>query len=254
MLSEAIKAFADLVAAGHKCELVEVPGDPRRVWISQGGSYTAERLMPAIREHRVASLPDILEAAAVWVGDSTEGAGVMWHNEEQVVLVLDDEDRRDRVTLPLTVSGQFLTLERLHNSPALDQRAFVRLLKHDLYRVVDPALLLTVRRLEVSSGGSRSSEINPGRERGTQEFREELAGAADIPEYVDAVASVYSTLGLRVERTLCLSLDYELPAMRFQLEPLPDELTIAKQNAQLELHEALERGVPDGMPVLYGSP
>ena len=253
MLSEAIKAFADLVAAGHKCELVEVPGDPRRVWLSQGGSCAAEPLPPPVRAHQVEGLPDILEAAAVWVGDSTEGAGVMWHHERAVVLVVNDFDRRDQVTLPLTFSDQFETLRTLRGK-TLDQRAFVRLLKHDLHGVVDPGLLLTVRRLEVSSGGSRSTEINPGRERGMQEFREELTGAAEVPEYVDATLSVYNTLGLRIDRTLRLSLDYELPAMRFQLEPLPDELEIAIQNAQLELADALEKLVPEGMPVLYGSP
>jgi hypothetical protein len=40
----------------------------------------------------------------------------------------------------------------------------------------------------------------------------------------------------------------------FALRPLPDEVDIALENAQAQLHTLLEDGVPEGVGVFHGTP
>jgi hypothetical protein len=251
MLKEALDKLQDTAVKAAGVEIKEIPGDERTVLVCSEGKPQERPVPPPLRYHSVLGLNDIVDAAGKWGADK----GVLWHNERDIILVVNDEDRREYVSMDLRMTEHFRTLAKLETTgKSIDQRAMVNLLRHDLLGVLPETLLPIVRKLKVATGAGTESELQPGRERGTDEFKRELAGAADLPEVVNAVCSVYSAPGLQAKRTIRLSLAFDVTAMTFTLLPLPDEMNAAVQNAQLELHAQLVEALPADYPVFYGTP
>ena len=245
MLKELFQAVNEQAVKARQSELLLETVTEKTLLIN--GTVTKIPKPPGIRVHGVLTLDDIVAAANQW-GKS----GVLWHNPEAVTLVCDDSDRREMVKLVLEQSEQFTTLQNL--GKPLSQAEFSRLLRYRLNDCVTDSLIATISKLNFVSGGSQASEIAAGRERGTREFMVDLAGENKPPEIVDVALSVYSTAGLRVRRTIRCGLDYTLPPanVEFRFMPLPDEITIAIQNAQAELHQVLVKAVK--IPVYSGTP
>lgn len=225
--------------------------DDRRGYLVQGGTAQELSLLPSPRTHTVGTLDDLAQAAAKW-----GKKGAIWHSPAGIVLVVDDDDRRDRVTLELQYHPHFETLRKLEEQASLDQRSLVRLLKHDLAGVVPDSLLPKIRGLDVSTAGKQGSDLQHGRERGTREFQAELIGAKDIPETFAARVRVYDLPGLEYE-TISLSLDITLPPalVSFIITPLPNQLHEAEHNAQRRIGAMLADLVEDdGPPIFFGTP
>lgn len=248
MLEEALKLIQTTAVEASGIELKAIPGDSRRMVVERPNATSLEFVdVPApLRKHSIQSLPDFIAAVQHW-GQK----GIVFHSHKSVVLVVDDADRRDVVTMKLNESTTFSFLRKVGERP-MDHRTMIDVLRNQLYGHVSEALLVSVRKIEVANSGRTASEINPGRERGTKEFLHELAGADNLPEYVDVNTPVYSDVGLRQSRMVRCSFEVRLPQMEFSLKPLPDELDIAVQEAQLQLHEALEAELD--LPIFHGEP
>ena len=235
-------------AAGpRKVEL----SDPRKVSYVIGETLHTVDIPPPPRGHVTDTLYSFLESAKHY-GDKS---GVVWHNERDVYLVIDDKDRRDTIHLPLRKSEQFSTLEKLDEARVgLSQRDFVRLLRHDLAGAVSDELRPAISKLEFVGTSGVKSDISPGREHGSREFANDVKG--EIPETFLATVSVYANTGLRQPRGIKLSLDYKLPPgeVSFTVKPLPDEIAIAIQDAQSELHDLLVKELGKGIKVFAGTP
>lgn len=222
-------------------------GDARALHYFVHGERVAVEIPPPVRNHQVCTLEALLLAVEQY-GEH----GALWHDQELITLITDDGDRRDRVTLRLTLSDHWKIVAAL--GAPLTQRDFVRLLRHDLFGHVPSTLLPAVAKIEVATSSGQRNEINPGRERGSREFAVELATSGEIPEHFTAMVNVYANEGLRQLRPIICSLDYSLPPAQvaFVVKPLPDQLELALQDAQRELHEYLTEKVE--IPVFCGTP
>ncbi len=214
------------------------------------GKIARIEVPPAARKHTVFTLDDLIASVKHHNTDLVKGS--IWHDRTKVVFLIDDEDRREMVTLPLVFSDHWDILCKL--PAAMTQRDFVRLLRHELAGCVPDTLLPAIAKIEVATSSGQRNEINPGRERGSREFAVDLANSGEIPESFLLAVSVYSTPGLRQCRCIKMSLDYTLPPSQvtFQVTPRPDEIEIAMQDAQAELHKLLCDAVE--CPVFNGNP
>jgi len=247
MIREAIELIQDTAKDAAGVSVTAIPGDPRSVIVQLGSAYEYRPIPPAVRNHTILGIDDFIEAVKRW------GAkGVVFHSPAKIVLVVDDADRRDVATMNLVESETF-TFMRTVGRSNMDHRTMVNVLKNQLRDHVIDSLLPAVRKLDVSASNKQTAEISHGRERGTREFAADLVGASQIPEVLNVTASVYSNAGLRQSYTIKCSLDVAIPQLEFSLKPLPDELDIAVENAQSEIHQILE-GALDGIAVLYGQP
>ncbi len=249
MLKEFLELLQNTAVKAHGVNLRPVPGDNRRLFVDRPGSEAVEfvDMPPALRSHAILGIDDFIEAVKRW-GQS----GVVFHSPSKIVLVVDDADRRDVVSMALVESETFQFM-RTVGKAAMSHRDMVNVLKHNLRDHVIDSLLPSVRKLDVDSSTKQSAEIARGRERGTREFVADLVGANNIPETVNVTTSVYSNAGLRQSCTIKCSFDVAIPGLEFTLKPLPDELNIAVENAQTEIHQILAAAL-DGIPVLFGSP
>jgi hypothetical protein len=248
MLREAIDSMVHLIRSADKVVVGHL--DVRRVIISQGGQHEIQDMEAPVRCHHVATVGDLVGAACHWCGMMEDPPspqnGVLWHDKDRAQLILDDGDRWDRVVLPLVFSDFFEGLQSLGN---MDQHQFIRFLKA-MENHLDDNLLPRVRKLVVTNDQSR--EVTPMRERGTQEFKTELADGEGLPEYVMIACPVYQTFPC--VQQIRFSLDIDVRNLTFTLAALPDEFKNAVDGAQLHLAQLLRSGSPEGMPVFYGNP
>ena len=232
-------------------------GDARQLtFVNGSGTIVNVPAPPSIRNHRVLSVDDMVSAAENWGkgGPDADDDGVIFHNAERVVLVVNDWDRHDNVTLELAKSDIWLTVEKFRVPVSMDQRKLVRLLKVDLFGCHDARLLEAAKKIEAVSSDKVSSDVTTGRERGIREFVDEIANAQDVPETVVLTVPVYVTPGITDTVTVELSVDYTLrPEIRFTLQALPDSLNAAIHNIQGILGSRLEKNKAK-LPVFYGSP
>lgn len=250
MIKEALAWLADTALNAKAARTLDLK-DPRIVYVDQGGSLNPIKIPPAIRSHRVESVSDLVAAASRWSGDNT-----IWIGADAVRLVIDDADRRDVVTLPLSKSPQFKTMEQLATTPQLDQQALIRRLRIDLPGVERRNELLgTVRKLKFRQSTSGEEDIQHGKESLGRAIEAQVTGSGDIPETIVVRGPVYCNPGER-EKSYAVGLDLEImPAdQKFRLRPLPDELDRAVRDALQGIREHLNEELPDGTAIFFGTP
>lgn len=250
-------------------QVLDLREDGRRAWVRIGATLQAITLEPPCRRHQVHRLADLIEyakrEAVARAAVPTLGRPVAWHGEAGVVLVLDDQDRRDTVTFPLTFSRQFLTLKRLEAEPkAMRQDAFIRLLRLDLG--VDKILVNLFRKLDWQNGSRTNSEIRHGADRLGREIQAEVQGIGELPEEIAVQVPVYDQPDERAEYRIDLAVEIDAANQLLQLVPLPGALLNAvachqasiRQRLLTELQPEPDEELQDEhtpcVPVYYGEP
>jgi len=247
MFAELLGKLEQLISKAESPKVIPT-GDHRKSVVSVNGSIQSFDVPAGIREHEITRIEDFIAAANRWGKDK----GVIFHNHERIELVVDDEDRRDRVYMDLEKSQTFQFLSTLNGS-SMDHKAFVSCLKTILLGKVHDGLLPLVRKLEAATGTRTMSEMQHGRERGTKEFQAELIGTSELPEIIAVLTPVYANAGLQKAQSIKCTLDVEIPSLAVRLCPLPDEITTAIQMAQANINDILSAEV-DGIQVFHGSP
>lgn len=251
MLKEALAFLGERFSKSEAARLLAIPGDGRKAYVDQGGTVTPYDVAPPLRAHRVDSVEDMVGAAQRW-----NGKPVLWISGESVVLVPDDNDRRDRVTLPLVKSAQFARIVALGKSPELEQPDLLRLLRIDLPGVVGRSdLIATVRKIKWRTSAGGEASIAHGNESLGRQIEAEVTGAGNIPESLLVSCNVYQNSGER-DHTFTVALDLEiLPhEQKFRLKPLPDEIERVTEEALADIRERLMSGLGESVEVFYGTP
>lgn len=262
MILEALRWLeSNVTAAGMPLKIHE--REDRVIYLYRDGKQVTVPIDPPRRSHQVETIDDFVVAVRRWAERDENGNGaVVFHNHRGVMLICNDGDRRDVVTLPLQlteVADVFVQLDKATDK-AFDQRTFLKLLRRDLRRVIPESLITAISTVEIVSSGQGRTEINPGRERGTREFAADLA-SEKIPDLVECRVPLYRVPGMDDPYPITCSLDYTLPPrpVEFSFRPLADEMETVFRAAQQQLHgllcEALQgEGTVVEVDVLYGKP
>ena len=252
MLKDAFEFLATQFYKSKEARILSTSADGRISYIDQDGKVTTITNPPKPRESKV-DLVDDLCAAAKSYGAIEKSS--LWLSPAAVVLITDDGDRRDRVTLPLRESTQWKAIKRLAADPKLDQAEFIRLLRQDLPGIGGRAeLLASVRNIKFRSSAEGSSNIQHGNESMGRVIENAVTGANTIPEQVNCILPLYENQGERGEEFSVL-LDLEIVAadQEFRLRPLPDSVEGA-QNAALEgIRNSITEQLK-GVRIFYGTP
>lgn len=255
MLQEALEYLfsqAQEHADKSNARIVLLPGDGRKVTIEHNGNLVDRDVPPPLRKHGVQSVADLIAAAKKW-----NVAPVLWINENAAVLVIDDEDRRETVSLALSKSHIFSKIESLDksNGGTFDQAALIRLLRREFRDAVGAATMLTaVRKIKFRQSAEGYANVQHGNESLGQSVENEVTGAGDIPESLDIAVNVFRNPGEEsVEFTITLDLEVEAKAQKFILRPMPDLVEMAVANAVTDIRSRIEEALP-GVAVFFGTP
>lgn len=280
LTDEAIQSVAELAQAAQKAELFTVPSEHPAIWYTTKTDGTVQRhyRTPQPRNHRATRLVDVRRFVADHLVDFAgavddargESRVTVWCWKGSVVAILDDEHHRlDQIKLQAPDSAAFQTLTRLSKSDEwLDQKAFLHLCKVELYGCVPSSFIDLMRQLKFTANQSGEGEVRAGRKSlGVSVQREALAGGREMPEEIEVLVPVYQDLidgddahdqsgeawDVFTTRVTCvLSIDYG--ANKLRLEPIPDELTRAKREADEWVFNKMKGMASDKVRVYCGSP
>lgn len=229
---------------------VDIPSDGRQAHFRINGELKAFDVPPPLRDHHVDSVADLCFAAKRWNTDP-----VLWIADRRVVLVIDDADRRETVTLQLVHSAVFLKLLELRNIPKLEQAALIRLLRAEFRNAADVSnLLASVRKIKFRSHSEGYSDIQHGNESLGQSVENEVSGAGEIDQIVTVSTNLYNNPGETDQRyTIGLDLEVNAKDRNFTLRPMPDEIELATAMALAGIRERIAQVIP-GVPVFFGVP
>jgi len=255
MIQQAIQYIADQATAKaneKRATLFAVPGDGRKVVIEHNGTLVDRDVPPPLRSHAVSSVDDLITAANKW-----NTAPVIWINDQTIVLVIDDADRRETVSLTLIYSAVFQAVAKLETNSWLDQPTLIRLLRRELRGANGAAALLaSVRKISFKQHASGHANIQHGSESMGQSVENEVTGAGDLAESLTIPVNVFANPGEDAkDKAVVIGLDIDVDAkqQKFRLQPLPDEINLAKTTALAGIRTTIAKALPK-VTVLFGKP
>lgn len=252
MLADFLKLIQDTAVKATDATILKPTEDARGGWIIQNGEATPIPIPPPLRHHAICSITSLVEFA-----ENFATKGSVWHDERQIIVLLDNEDRRDFARLPLTKSATFAKLESIvKQKNPLTQRDMVRLFRHDLRQAGCEHVLSAVKRLDFKRTNDGRSEVGHGKESLGRSVEMAVNSAEAIPEFFQATVPVYSTPGAEWQKAVYCTLEIDVANERFIVLPDEDAIVKAVQDAQADLHGELVEALTDtlSIPVYYGQP
>lgn len=212
-----------------------LPNGDRTGFLVQNGTASAIAIPPAARDHHVLTLEDIARAAEAWE------AHRCFHGEDSVTLVIDDDDRRDTVTMPLHKSKPFLELVALTKPRELTQRDFIRLLRTTFRGCYSETDLAAIRSINFDSQAQGESYIAPGTEKIGKSIAAKVVmkDGGSVPEELRLVVPVYTNTGLTKALPTVLVLDVDVHKQTFTVQSPPGEWENLINAMIEEVHEKL---------------
>jgi len=254
---ELLQKTAQEAQAYRVVQEVTDAGDGRSATVQIGDRLETLAIPPGVRSHRVCDLANLMAYARNLIAVAEDAPRpswrpVIWHGMNQVVLVLDDEDRRDVVELPLMFSTQFETLRELEAEPrAFDQRSFIRLLRTKLR--LDPSMVAPFRRLDWHRSDEGSGDVQHGKDRLGKQIEAKVQAIDALPEDPVFHVPVYNEMGEREAYAVQCALEIDTLNQKLGLIPLPGELDVAIDRAQESIHTRLCEEFADEIPIYYGN-
>lgn len=257
MLKEALEYLAGLGRAN--AAPVKIDENSRQARYAINGRIETLDRVPNDRDHEPADLAALIALATRFVDqppDDGPVTPVVWYDHQAVTLVLDDAGHRvETATLSLEESDVFKVIRSLREQKRwLEQKPFIRLLRIDLARTLDPVMLLDkVRRVKFDNGVATTGEITRNRESLGREITSKVEAGGEIPEEVTLSVPVYKTQGETDRYPLRCTVEVDPAQGAFQLLPLPDEIERVVQMAVASIADRLA-ALPESVPSYYGKP
>lgn len=278
MLAEAIRSIEMLATKAAALSTHAVPNDPERLLLAQNGQhevipvpfvppkrrYVAETFAAFGQAYETYGSQPIAADAPGELSESTEVSTrlasahapleTVWIDQGGLLFYFDETDRRERCVLRFDATEVWLTVEKLRAPVSLEHKALVRLLRHDLASVVDPAILAAFRTLDFEAMTRAISMQAHGKQSLDAQVTAQVLGS-DKPEGFTARLPVFRNPELRPYLvTVGITVDIDAAAKRITLQTVPDSLDIALDDSLENAASRIEHDLPAGVVVLRGTP
>lgn len=250
MLNEKfVEAIQSTAVKASSAVAMPIENDPRHYLLVVGGVATRFELPPAPRNHSVSTIEDIEVAADKW------NAETCFHDAGEIILILKDDDRYDRVTMSLMHDPRFKTLANLAAQPAtITQRELLRLLRVTLKGCCDETTIASIRGINFDQKAQGESYIAPGTEKiGKSIVANAISQSGTLPEELRLNVPVYTNQGLTQSFPIIVALDIDVSSQKFTVQTAPGEIELITNAITEQIHAQLEGAMPS-TDVLRGSP
>lgn len=254
MLKELLDSIVQLGRESQNVQTVKEFRDGTTRYRKPDGSLVEMQSPPDPRAHKALDLSAIVEFALENVGDS-----VIWYNRSAVVCLINDETRRDRVTLEMAYSPQMRLLMQLEQNPKqFTQSELVLILRttfNGCYQdEISKSLLPAVRAVTFTKNSEGESTVDHGKASIGKKLTEKVTGAVAIPEYVTLKVPVFAN-AFDFTRQIRCAVEIDVSKERFQLIPLPLEIEKAISASEASIAEDIAELIGEvETPIRYGSP
>ena len=241
MIKEAIELIqttaVNAKAIGKRIEV----NDDILIW--NGSSFDKAARAPAKRNHQVLSVPSFIEACATY-----GSCGTIWHNDDEVVLVVDDEKRDETVTLRLNCTSMWeCFVSGFAGSPIASRRY----LKRSLGTACPSGIPSQFGKVNFSRRSDGKADVSHQKESLGRSVENEVSATDELPEEIPLSIPVYETAGIRDHIPVLMAVDIDFERQQFCFGPVADEVAKGLQVIHARLNEIL---ADTGLTVFYGSP
>jgi len=260
MLAEAIEAIRGMaVREGATLEkhFVKPPADtePDYVYFQRNLEGLLEKKTAGIgpRAYTLYRVKDFISAVirlpaakqAVFVGQTG------------IIAILDEEgDRRDRVSMPLTMTNPYLNLVKCQTGGMTKpQDDFIDFLRIDLAGCVMPDVVSLFRQLKFTNNSSGDATYETGRQQVSRSVLREIVGnGKEIPDEIVVKVAVYEELwGDSLQWPVSCAVAIDFDKGKFTLIPLAGQLNKARIMTQENIADTIAMGLPEAL-VVCGEP
>jgi len=242
MIKEAIELIQKTAvdAAGSDLGII---GDKH--YYRQSGNMQHVVIPPAYRRSTVFSFDSFIEACKAYGSE-----GTVWHSADCCILLLDDTDRRESITLSLPYTQQWIHYcDGFRGGPSAA--------RHYLKRELAGALPLEVPSLFGKVNFTRKSDgsysTDHQKETLGKAVESEVAAADHLPDMLTLSISIYDLNGLRENVAAGMACDVDFERQQFVFEPVAGEDGALIDAAQAKLGDRLLAALPD-MGIYHGTP
>ena len=254
MLKELIDTLALQAVAAARPQTVET--DPTKVYAVRKPDGTVDFIGGRVpwRKHKAQDLETIAAFAERFKSSA------IWYSRDEIVCLLADEDRFERVTVKMIKSKQITTLIDLDAKRQLmPQRDFLFMLRTVFMQhafPTAPKLIDTLRSVKFENASKTEGNIQRGK---TSVGKEAMAAATfldAVPEQVTLSVPLFDNSFASTSYDVICALEIYEVEQRLQLFPLPGEIEAAFASAEACLCANLRDllGKDTKVPVYYGQP
>lgn len=251
-LAEAIRVIQNTARDASAAQILDLK-DPDNYHVRLGDEIVQVPKLAEPRRHTVCDMPSFCLAFESF----HKPGGSVWHNHERIVAILQDDTRRDKLTLDLRESDQLQALKSMDRA-LLDQRTFCRDLK--LRLGVEETFVGQFRRLDWQHKKEASGTSARGQDRMGISISDEVNGVADLPEELTLEIPIYDLTALPYRYKVPCLIEIDASQQKLGIVTKPDAITIAIDQAQHDIHDLLNKGLncedagDAEVFVFYGSP
>lgn len=231
-------------------EVKDFPNDPERKLILSGGKHAVLETprQPAKRAHAVKTFADFATAFNEILSVDSDSAPLepspIWFDESGVVVFTNDRFRDESIGLALPVSDQLKTITAWKDKASYEQKALVRVLRHDLAGCAAESVLIAFRTLEWQSMINARNVVQQNKQSMDADIQQGIVGN-DKPESFTITVPLFDHSDFRDAKfTLAATVDFDFDNKRIVVQLLPSELTRAKEAALELVRTRLDSALP----------
>ena len=221
--------------------------------VSVNGTLKEFAVPPPRRDHQAEGLETIS-----WFASKNEKSSI-WYNQNAVIVLADDDDRRDKMTMTLDDSPQFVMLREWgskgQQGHVLSQREAILLLRTMFKSCLrnEPDLIANMRLMRGTVNGGSESKIEQGKRSIDKRLEHQWSGVASVPEVITFNVPVFDSR-FHFEALIEVAIDSNPEKETFTFIPIPGSITAAIEDAERKIGETLRALLIDHPKIYYGSP
>lgn len=267
MLKELVEKISELAVEATTLRVVTDPAIPETAFTQVGHVIEAYEIPPERRSHVVHGFDDFVAAVRRWGDldhvdpedtneDDVRSKSVVFHDSTCIRAILDDEDRRDKVTLRLQMSDLWCAVAKLRNTPLLGTPAqIIRFIRFELCAEGTEALVAGLRKVNFKRLSGSASEVGHGSNSYGKSVEEKVQDADAIPDGFTVETSMYTNPGFRALSSVVIRVGVFIDTVseKIELRTLPDEIDRCTNEVQMNIGNALGEEL-DSRAVFFGAP
>lgn len=227
MLAEFVEKLVGLGRKSASVQIVEVPGDPRKVLVAHNGEFKDRDVPCPLLDARVESFADFV----AFVNDRALcSAPIVYFDKGGFVAVRNEQDRREFLRLSFAWSRRWLALVRVADGVKFTPKDAIRFLRFELGGIAAEPVVAALRKVDFKRAEGAVSSVKRGQEAFGRQVEMSVQQADDVPAQFRVQVAPVTNDGLAdrsVEVEVFVEIDVEAQAIEFRL--VSDALVLAEE-------------------------
>jgi len=246
MIKEALEYLKQNLTVPPAIQTVKC--EPEHVYFLNGSRYIAE---PFPRSHKAKDLDTI----AAWANLFSNDKSHVWYDRDAIIVVLDNETRRDWVIMRLNLSDPLKTIIGWgQKSGGFEQTDLILLFRTMFKGCLDKDLIAILRKVKFSSSGDSERTVTTTKTSIGKKIEQEASGAMEIPDDFIMNVPVFANTNLPMTGNVEVAISINVQSERFFLHPVPGHVERVVADAERELGKRLTELLDDESKLFYGCP